>query len=143
MSRSLDLTESDWGLRKKTQRQTYRKAWDRMGPALLMRDASNPLRLQAHLFIQQVWESEVKGRSSSHGSSRIGSRNSAAVACCYLLQTILTVSTCRFPYKAALLNLASPWLGPCLSAKGPFDRAVLMPRSISTASVSLLARRPC
>jgi hypothetical protein len=48
-----------------------------------------------------------------------------------------------FPCKAALLNLASPWLGPCLSAKGPFDRAVLMLRSISTASVSLLARQPC
>jgi hypothetical protein len=48
-----------------------------------------------------------------------------------------------FPCKAALLSLASPWLGPCLSAKGPFDRAVLMPRSISTASVSLLARQPC
>jgi hypothetical protein len=27
VSRSLDLTGSDWGLRKKTQRQTYRKAW--------------------------------------------------------------------------------------------------------------------
>jgi hypothetical protein len=47
-----------------------------------------------------------------------------------------------FPCKAALLNLASPWLGPCLSAKGPIDRAVLMPRSISTASVCLFARQP-
>jgi hypothetical protein len=26
-SMSLDMTGSDWGLRKKTQRQTYRKAW--------------------------------------------------------------------------------------------------------------------
>jgi hypothetical protein len=93
VSRSLDLTESDWGLRKKTQRQTYRKAWDQVGPALLMKDADGPLHLQKHLFIQQVWESRVKFRSSSHGSSCVGSRNSTAVACCYLLQTTLTLST--------------------------------------------------
>jgi hypothetical protein len=33
-----------------------------------------------------------------------------------------------FPCKAALLNLAFPWLGPCMSAKRPFDRAMLMAR---------------
>jgi hypothetical protein len=48
-----------------------------------------------------------------------------------------------FSCKAALLNLASPLLGLCLSVKGPSDRAVLMPRSISTASFSLTARQPC
>jgi hypothetical protein len=97
--RSLDLTGSDWGLRKKTQRQTYRKVGP-VGPALLMRDAGHPLCLQVHLFIQQVWESEVKGRSSSYGFCRVGSRNNAAVACCYLLQTILTTSTCPvFPAR--------------------------------------------
>jgi hypothetical protein len=84
----LDLTGSNWGLRKKTQRQTYRKAWDWLGPALLMREAGDPLSLQRHLFIQQVWESEVKYKSSSHGSSLVGSSNSTAVVCCYLLQTI-------------------------------------------------------
>jgi hypothetical protein len=41
-----------------------------------------------------------------------------------------------FSCKAASLNLASPWLGPCLSAKRPFDRARLMSRPTSTASVS-------
>jgi hypothetical protein len=143
VSRSLDLAGSHWGLRKKTQRQTYRKAWDWVGPALLMRDAGNPLRLQVHLFIQQVWESGVKGRLGSHRSSRVGSRNSTAVVCCYLLQTILCQHA-LFSLQGTLLNLASPWLDLCLSAKGPFDRAVLVQRSISTASVSsLLLAEPC
>jgi hypothetical protein len=67
---------------------------------------------------------------SSHGSSCIGGRNREAVVCCYLVQTILT-SVSYFLCKAALLNLASPWLGPCLSAKRPFDRAILMPKLLS------------
>jgi hypothetical protein len=54
VSRSLDLTGSDWGLRKKAQRQTSRKVWDQVGLALLMKDAGNPLPIQVHLFIQQV-----------------------------------------------------------------------------------------
>jgi hypothetical protein len=53
VSRSLDLTGSDWGLRKKT----HREIWGRESPALLMRDAGDPLHLQVHLFIQQVLES--------------------------------------------------------------------------------------
>jgi hypothetical protein len=57
VSRSLDLTGSDWGLRKKTKRQTYRKAWDRVGPTILMRHAGDPLCLRRHSLIQQVWES--------------------------------------------------------------------------------------
>jgi hypothetical protein len=57
-----------------------------------MRDTSDPLHLQVHLFIQQVWENGVKCKSSSHGPSRIGGRNRAAVVCCYLVQTILTGS---------------------------------------------------
>jgi hypothetical protein len=90
--RSLDLTESDWGLRKKTQRQTYRETWDGVGLTLLMGDT---LQLQVHLFKQHVWESGANCRSSSHGSSSgIGSRNSTAVVCCYLLQTMLTRSAC-------------------------------------------------
>jgi hypothetical protein len=51
MSRSFDLTGSKWGLRKKTQRQTYRKAWDWVGPALLMRDAGNPLHLKKCMYL--------------------------------------------------------------------------------------------
>jgi hypothetical protein len=38
------------------------------------------------------------------------------------------VSMSCFSCKAALLKLASSWLGQCLSAKRSFDRAVLMPR---------------
>jgi hypothetical protein len=55
VSRSLDLTGSDWGLRKKTQRQTYRKAWDRVGSALLMRDAGDPpLPSSTFIYIASV-----------------------------------------------------------------------------------------
>jgi hypothetical protein len=106
VSRSLDLAGSHWGLRKKTQRQTYRKAWDWVGPALLVRDAGDPLRLQVHLFIQQVWESGVNCRLSSHGSSCVGGRNNAAVVCCYLLHTILTTSACPvFPARQCCWTL--------------------------------------
>jgi hypothetical protein len=118
MSRSFDLIGSDWGLRKKPQRQTYKKAWDLVGPALLMRDAGDTLHLQEHLFIQQVWESRMKGRLHSHGSSRQQEQHS----CGMLLFTAGYpdfVNMPCFSCKAALLNLASPWLGLCLSARGP------------------------
>jgi hypothetical protein len=93
VSRSLDLTESEWRLRKR-HKDRHRKSWGRVGPTLLMRDASDLLHLQVHLFIQQVWESRVKCRWGSHGSSCVGGRNRAAVVCCYLIQTILTRLAC-------------------------------------------------
>jgi hypothetical protein len=93
VSRSIDLTEDDWELRKK-HKDRHRESWDLVGSTLLMTDASGPLCLQAPLFIQQVWESGVKCRSSSHGSSPIGGRNRETVVCCYLVQTILTRSVC-------------------------------------------------
>jgi hypothetical protein len=91
--RSIDLTGGDWGLRKK-QKDRHRESWDLVGVTLLMRDASNPLGLQVHLFIQRRWESGVECRSSSHGSSRVGSRSRAAMVCCYLVQTVLPRSAC-------------------------------------------------
>jgi hypothetical protein len=53
-----------------------------------------------------------------------------------------------FPCKAALLNLASSWLGPYLATKGPFDRAMLMLQSpyLHAALLNhahLLCARPC
>jgi hypothetical protein len=45
-----------------------------------------------------------------------------------------------FSLQGSVAEPCLPLAGPCLSAKGLFDTAVLMPRSISTASVSLLAR---
>jgi hypothetical protein len=93
VSRSLDLTGSDWGLRKK-HKDRHRESCGPVSPALLMRDAGDILHLQAHLFIQHVWESGVKCRLSSHGSSHIGGRNSTSVECCHLVQTILTRSVC-------------------------------------------------
>jgi hypothetical protein len=99
VSRSLGQTGSYWGL-KKRHKDRHRESWNRVGPALLMGDADDPFLLQVYLFIQHAWESREKSRSSSHGSSRIGSRNSAAVVCCYLVQTILTRSVCPvFPAR--------------------------------------------
>jgi hypothetical protein len=43
---------------------------------------------------------------------------------------------------AALLNLASPWLGLCLSVKRPFDSLAHV-KAKSTTLVSPLARQPC
>jgi hypothetical protein len=77
----------------KKDTKTDREKLGRVGLIFLMRDASL-LCFQAHLFIQHVWESGVKCRLSSHGSSCIGSRNREAVMCCYLVQTILTRSVC-------------------------------------------------
>lgn len=91
--RSIDLTGGDWGLRKK-QKDRHRESWDLVGVTLLMRDASNPLSLQVHLLTQHEWESGVEWRSSSHGSSRVGSRSRAAMVCCYLVQTVLPRSAC-------------------------------------------------
>jgi hypothetical protein len=90
-----------------------------VGPALLMRDASDLLHLQVHLFIQQVWESQVKCRSNSHGSSQAGGRNSAASHSMLLFTVDYPdyVNIPCFSWKVALLKLASPWLGLCLSAK--------------------------
>jgi hypothetical protein len=53
VSRSIDLTEDDWELRKK-HKDRHRESWDLVGSTLLMTDASGPLCLQAPLFIQQV-----------------------------------------------------------------------------------------
>jgi hypothetical protein len=112
---SLDLTGSDWGLRKKTQRQTYRKAGVGWSSTPDER-RHNPFYLQAHVFIQQVWENQVKGRLSSHGSRCIGSRNSAVVVCCYLLQTILTRSACL-----VFLARQPCWTLPLLSWVHPYQ----------------------
>jgi hypothetical protein len=65
-----------------------------MGQTLVMGDAGDPLCLQAHLFIQHVWEGGLKCRSSSHGSSHVGGRNSTDAVCCYLVQTILARWEC-------------------------------------------------
>jgi hypothetical protein len=94
VSRSLDLTGSDWGLRKKHKDRHREKLGSGRSDTLLMRDAGNTLCLHEHLFIQQVWESGVKCRSSSHRSSCIGGRNRASMVCCYLVQTILTRPAC-------------------------------------------------
>jgi hypothetical protein len=58
MSRSIDLTRGDWGLRKR-HKDRHRESWGQMGLTFLMRDAGDPRHLQAHLFIQHVWESRV------------------------------------------------------------------------------------
>jgi hypothetical protein len=47
-----------------------------------------------------------------------------------------------FSCMTALLNIASPWLGLCLSAKRPFDSHAHA-KATSTASVSPLTRQPC
>jgi hypothetical protein len=73
-----------------------------VGPALLMSDAGHLLCLQAHLFIQQVWESRVKCRLSSHGCS-------TAVVCCCLLLTILTSQHAVFSARQPCWTL--PLLG--------------------------------
>jgi hypothetical protein len=54
MSRSLDLTGSDWGLRKKHKDRHREKLGSGGSDTLLMRDAGDILHLQAHLFIQHV-----------------------------------------------------------------------------------------
>jgi hypothetical protein len=143
-SRSLDMTGSDWGLRKKTQRHTYRKAWDWVGPALLMRDAGNPpLPPSAFIYTARMgkWD-EVQVMFSWVQLRRQQEQHSCGM---FLFTTdyLDYVNISCFPCKITLLNLASPWLGPCLSAKEPFDRAMLIPRSIATASVFLLTRQPC
>jgi hypothetical protein len=119
------------GIEKKDTK-TYRKAWDRVGPALLMRDAGDPFCIQAHLFIQQVWESGMKCRLRSHGSSRIGGGNSTAVACHYLLY----VSMSCFPCKAVLLNLASPWRVHAYQPRGSLTQLC------SCRGLSLLPQSP-
>jgi hypothetical protein len=143
VSRSLDLAGSHWGLRKKTQRQTYRKAWDWVGPALLVRDAGDPLRLQVHLFIQQVWESGVNCRLSSHGSSCVGGRNNAAVVCCYLLHTILTTSACPvFPARQPCRNLSPLGWVRAYQPRGPLTELCSC-QDLSPLPQSPLVRQPC
>jgi hypothetical protein len=125
VSRSVVLTGGDWGIRKR-HKDRHWESWGRVGLALLMRDASDPLLLQVHLFIQHVWESRVKCRSSSHGSSHVGGRNSAVVVCCYLVQSILTRSACPI-----FLARQPCWALPCLGwvhayqPRGPWQSCAL------------------
>jgi hypothetical protein len=107
-----------------------------------MRDASDPLCLQAHLFIQHVWESRVKCRTSSHGSSCVGGRNRAAVLC-YLIQIVLTRLACPvFLARQPCWTLPSlGWVHAC-QPRGPWHSQAHV-KATSTASVSPLARQPC
>jgi hypothetical protein len=88
-------------------------------------------------------DSRVKCRSSSHGSSHICGRNSAAVVCCYLVQTILTRSVCPVFRARQPCWTCLPLAGSVPISQEALDRAMLMSRSISTTSVSPLARQPC
>jgi hypothetical protein len=47
MSKSVDLTGSKWGLRKRNK-DRHRESWSRVGLTLLLRDAGNLLHLQVH-----------------------------------------------------------------------------------------------
>jgi hypothetical protein len=94
VSRSLDLTGSDWGFRKKTQRQTYRKAGIRWVWHSWWEMPATPSTSKRIYLYSEYGKAGWKCRSCSHGSSCIGARNSAAMVCCYLLQTILTTSVC-------------------------------------------------
>jgi hypothetical protein len=127
---SVDLIGSEWRLRRRTQRQTKRKAGPG-GSDTPDEKCGRPPCLQTNLVIQHVWESRVKCRSCSHGSILLGGRNREAVVCCYLVQTILTRSACP-------VFLARQPSEPCLP-KRPLT-AVLMSRPTSTASVSYRLR---
>jgi hypothetical protein len=80
-------------VRKRTQRHTYRKAgigwvqhsWWEM-----------PVTISASkcIYLYSMCGKAGEVQVNSHGSSCIGSRNRAAVVCCYLVQTILTMSAC-------------------------------------------------
>jgi hypothetical protein len=80
-------------VRKRTQRHTYRKAgigwvqhsWWEM-----------PVTISASkcIYLYSMCGKAGEVQVNSHGSSCIGSRNRAAVVCCYLVQTILTRSVC-------------------------------------------------
>jgi hypothetical protein len=85
-----------------------------------------------------VWESGVKCWLSSHGSSHVGNRNSTAVVCCYLIQTILIRSACPVFLASSLAEPRLPLAGSVPVSQEALDRAVLISRCISTASVSLL-----
>jgi hypothetical protein len=143
MSRSFDLTWSNWGLIKKTQRQTHRKPWDWVGPALLMRYLGDPLHLQAHLFKQHMWESGVKARWVFMGPVVYA----AGTAQLWYVVIYCTLSWLRqhalFSLQDILAELCLPLAGSGSISHVAFWQSCAHAWSISTASVSLLARQPC
>jgi hypothetical protein len=136
----------DWewlGIEKKDTKTDIEKSWGRVHPILLMRDAGDILCFEAHLFIQHIWKSGVKCRLSSHGFTCVGCRNSTAVVCCYLVQTILTRSA-----GPVFLVRQPCWTLPPLTRSVPISQEALWQsharvKATCTASVSPLARQPC
>jgi hypothetical protein len=109
MSRSLDLTGSDWGWRKKDTK-TYRKAWDWVGLAFQMRAAGDSLYLQVHLFIYTASVGKRGGVQVAFSWVQ-SSRRQEQHSCGMLLFTADYhdyINMLCFPCKAALLNLVSP-----------------------------------
>jgi hypothetical protein len=122
VSRSLDLAGNIWGLRKR-HKDRHRASWAQVGLTVLMRDACDPPPPPSAFIYTACmgkWD-EMQVEFSWVWSSRRQEQSSCGVL---LFTTDYPVSQCQvsvscFSCKAALLNLVSPWLGPCLSAKRP------------------------
>jgi hypothetical protein len=92
VSRSVDLTVGDWGLRKR-HKDRHRKKLGSGGSNAPDERCQPPLLPSTFIYTASMrkWgEIQV----NSHGFSCIGGRNREAVVCCYLVQTILTRSVC-------------------------------------------------
>jgi hypothetical protein len=142
MSRSLDLTGSNWGLRKRHEDRHIEKYdvrwvlhfwWEMWRP---------PLSSSAFIYTQ-VWESRMKCSSSSHGSSCIAGGTAQLWYVVIYWRLYWLHQHVLFSLQGSLAEPCLPLAGSMPIAKNPFDRAMLMPRSISTASVSLLASCQC
>jgi hypothetical protein len=118
MSRSVDLTGGNWGLRKRLKNR-YRESQDWVGLTLLMRDASDPpLPPSTFIYTACMRKQGVQVQFSWVQLRRWQEQKSCGVL---LFGTDYPdqVSVSCFSCKAVSLNLASPWLGPCLSPRGP------------------------
>jgi hypothetical protein len=142
MSRSLDLTGSNWGLRKRHEDRHIEKYdvrwvlhfwWEMWRP---------PLSSSAFIYTQ-VWESRMKCSSSSHGSSCIAGGTAQ-------LWYVVIYWRLYWLHQHVLFSLQGSLAEPCLPLAGsmPFSQEALWQshphaKATFTASVSLPARLPC